>query len=141
MSITRKAPHVPASPNSLAVESRRAVIGALAVAPAALLASPMPTQPGVSSELLALVADYKRLDQAADDYFAQVPDPSNEQFDAVVDPLCDAIWAVVRYPVQTVKDLNLKISLIEKEDQFKTNGTTEAVIADIRRLAGSEAVL
>lgn len=95
----------------------------------------------ISPHLLALIADYKSLDQASDDYFAEVPDPSNEQFDAVVDPLCDAIRAIVQYPVQTLNDLNLKISLIEKEDQFKTDGTTEAVIADIRRLAGSEAVL
>jgi hypothetical protein len=95
----------------------------------------------VSPELTALVADYKRLDVAADRYLAKVPDPTNDEFDAVVDPVVEALQSVVQFPVRSIADLNLKMAVIQKEDQFRTDGTKEAIARDVQSLAGSEAVI
>ena len=94
-----------------------------------------------SSELAALVADYKRLDKAADRYFEKAPDPTNEEFDAVVDPVVEALQSIVQFPVRSIADLNLKMAVIQKEDQFRTDGTKEAIARDVQSLAGSVAVI
>lgn len=95
----------------------------------------------VAPELLELVAEYKRSNEASDAFLKAHPDADNDEFDTVVDPLCDAIKAIVQFPVQTIAELNLKLALIEKEDQFNNTGTKEAVAADVRRLAGGTQTL
>jgi hypothetical protein len=102
----RKAPRVPASPNSLAVAaSRRTMLGALAILPAVSIAAPGPACAGLAGHWRANCRALSVL---------HAPDDEHDGDDPLWCIVSDAETAILNTPAQSPSDIaaKLKVALL-----------------------------
>jgi hypothetical protein len=116
--------------------SRRALLGALAAAP--IVALPIPAAGATSSDWNAALAEVERCTVAVRRLTRDWPDGSaqEEAFGRAVSAQGDAINHLIRTPSPDLSGVGRKIELIRDNFGNSEEGELDAILADVRRLAG-----